>query len=896
MELPAGTRLGPYEILSHIGAGAMGVVYKAQDTRLGRHVAIKVLPPVFARDPDRLSRFEREARAVAALNHPNIVSVHDIGSAEIQAGPETVRVTYLITELLDGETLRDRLAGGALPAKKSADIAMQAARGLTAAHDRGIIHRDLKPENIVLLGDGQVKILDFGLAKQSAANKHEQQTMTSTEAGTVLGTVGYMSPEQVRGAVADPRSDLFSLGAVLFELATGQRAFVRDTAAETMTAILKDDVPEAAIEALPPALARIIRHALEKEPNDRFQSARDFAFALRAYQDSTSSGPGSGAVIAATPPRSMSRRELVAWSIAGIAIAVTAAALFLTPAISGHSTALGAGSPTIFSPAVPYRDSELRSPSISPDGARVAFIAHDTSGDTIVVRRFDAIQTQALKGTAGVRQGSIFWSPNGESLAFSAGGRLKTIELASGKIEELADASASYGGAWGPDGTILFSPEERSPIYRLDVKTRKTAPVTTLDTGKGEEAHRWPHFMPDGRHFIYMPWRIDTVTRTIHLASLDGTAPRALFDSESAPVVAGNHFIYARDVPSRLLTLAFDPKTYELDGEPTPIVGDDNVDYWWATGDSQITASANTLIYMTGKYRPTRLTWFNRSGRALGFVGDADVYYDPAISRDGKMLAVEKRDPDNDATDLWTVDLARGAFSRLTSTRGFEDVSTWSPDGRRIAFAGDINNTSEPTLFIKAADGTSPEESLMKGRQFPMDWSRDGRYLLYKKDGGATRQDIWVYDFQTKQSRAVMHSPFDETGAHFSPNGKWIAYASDEGRDMQVYLRAFPDGGTKIQVSTAGGQMPEWRADGRELYYLAPDTTLMSVDIRENGNSVDVGTPQSLFVTNTDPPNVIRNTYASSPDGQRFIVMSPVVPLGTSRLVGVMNWAAGIKK
>jgi Tol biopolymer transport system component len=545
---------------------------------------------------------------------------------------------------------------------------------------------------------------------------------------------------------------------------------------------------------------------------------------------------------------------------------------------------------------MPYRDGELRSPAISPDGTRVAFVAHDTSGDSIVVRRFDALQSQAIKGTAGVRAGSIFWSPDCESLAFPAGGRSKTNELATGNIEELANAPSSYGGDWSRDGTILFSPAERSPIFRLDVKTHKAVPVTTLDTGKGEEAHRWPRFLPDGRHFIFMPWRIGTVTRTIELTSLDGGAPKPLFESESAPVVAGNYFLYARDVPSRLLAQAFNPKTYELEGQPAALVGDDNVDYWWASGDGQISASATTLIYTTGKYRSSRLTWFNRSGRPIGFIGDADVYYDPAISRDGRMLAVEKRDPDNDATDLWTVDLARGAFSRLTLSDGFEDVATWSPDGRRIAFAGDIINSSAPSMFVKAADGTGTAEALAKGRFFPMDWSRDGRYLLYMRDGGATRYDIWVYDFQTKATRPVMNSTFNEFAAQFSPDGKWIAYASDEGRDAQIYVRAFADGGAKIQISTAGGVIPAWRADGRELYYLAPDTTLMSVEIRATGNSVSAGAPQSLFTTNTDPLQVLRNTYAPSPDGQRFVVMSPVVSPGTSRLVGVMNWAAGIKR
>ncbi len=419
MPLPPGTRLGPYEVLSLIGAGGMGVVYRARDTRLGRDVAVKVLPAVFARDPDRLARFEREARAVAAINHPNIVSVHDIGSAEIvdpDQGP--VRAAFLITELLDGETLRDKLRQGPLTARKSADVALQVARGLAAAHDRGIVHRDLKPENIVLLRDGRAKILDFGLAKQSTptAGSHDEQTMAATDAGTVLGTVGYMAPEQVRGEGVDPRSDLFALGVVLYELATGQRAFLRQTAAETMTAILREEPPELATVSASssPSLARIVRHAIEKDPNDRFQSARDFAFALQAVSESTSSSaepaPTGGHVT-----RPVRGRESVAWITAAL-LAVTAAAIYWWP----RAVPATAASPIIVAPSLPFRDASLSSPSVSPDGQSLAFISRGRSGDAIVVRRLDSLQAQPLKGTAGAQPGGVFWSPDGRSLGFFA--------------------------------------------------------------------------------------------------------------------------------------------------------------------------------------------------------------------------------------------------------------------------------------------------------------------------------------------------------------------------------------------------------------------------------------------------------------------------------------------
>ena len=893
MNLPSGTRLGPYEVLSFIGAGAMGVVYRARDTRLGREVAIKLLPPVFARDPDRLARFEREARAVAAINHPNIVSVHDIGSAEVVDSEQGgVRAAYLVTELLDGETLRARLAQGAFPARKSADVALQVARGLSAAHDRGIIHRDLKPENIVLLRDGHVKILDFGLAKQSTqtAGSDEQQTMAATDAGTVLGTVGYMAPEQARGEAVDPRSDLFALGVVLYELASGQRAFARATAAETMTAILREDPPELAVApgSSTSGLSRIVRHAIEKDPNDRFQSARDFAFALQGFGESIGSTASEESVQAGvTAKRPMRWRESVAWMIAAL-LGLTAAPILWWPR-QAPTAAVG---PVIFAPALPFRDASLSSPAVSPDGLSIAFISHSRTGDAVVVRRMESVQARPLKGTAGAVEGGVFWSPDARSLGFFASGRLKTIELASEKVDDIADAPSGYGGAWGPDGTILFSPDERSPIFRVSATGGEATPVTTLDPARHDEAHRWPQFLPDGRHFVFTPWTSGAVTRKTQLASLDGGATTTLFDAESGAIVAGNYFLYVRDLPvSRLMAQAFNPTTFALEGRPI-VVSDDNIDFQWYTGQPRASASAGALVYTTGKLTQSQLTWFSRTGRPLGTVGDADVYYDPTISPDGTTLAIEKADADRGATDLWTVDLTRGAFSRLTSTPGFQSVATWSPDGRRIAFASDAG--PGPKIWVKNASGTGTEDVLIEGRAFPMDWSRDGKYLLYLLSAGATRLDVWAYDVERKTSAAVLNSPFNELKPRFSPDGKWIAYVSDEARAEQVYVRSFPDGAAKFQISTAGGTQPEWRRDGKELFFLAPDTTLMAVDVRESGASLTVGPPQALFVTNIEPERVIRNSYAAAIDGQRFLVMSPLVNPSASPLVGVLNWTAGL--
>jgi Tol biopolymer transport system component/tRNA A-37 threonylcarbamoyl transferase component Bud32 len=892
MLLTAGTKLGPYEIVSTLGAGAMGEVYRARDTRLNRDVAIKVLPPAFARDPERLSRFEREARAVAAINHPNILSVHDIGSADIvDANGRTERATYMITELLDGDTLRARLAGGPLPLRKALDVAMQAARGLAAAHDRGIVHRDLKPENIVLTRDGHVKILDFGLAKMAtgpAASASDAQTVAAgTEAGIVMGTVGYMAPEQARGEAADARSDLFALGAVLYELADGRRAFSRATPPETMTAILRED-PAPLRPDVAPSLDRIVRHALEKDPHDRFQSARDFAFALKAAGESLTSS-GSGPMATVPKGRAMRPREMAAWAcVAALAIAA-AAAWWMVPTPQAAT-----GAPAIFTASLPVTGQPLASPAVSPDGTRIAFVARDGDADAIWIRRLDAMRAELVKGTASVRSQNLFWSPDGSSIGFFAGERLKTVEISTGKIESLADAPSAHGGAWGPDGTILFSPDERAPIYRVNANGGAATRVTTLDPARGDEAHRWPQFLPDGRRFVFMPWRSSSTIRSIQLASLDDPVSKTLFDSQSGVVVSGSYFLSVEEYPSRLVARAFESATLPAVGKVRPVVADDNVSFFWNSGYPSLSAGAGTLVYTTSKFSPSVLTWFNRTGRPLSTLGETDAYYDPMLSPDGGRLAIEKRDPDRGSTDVWTVDLARGAFSRLTSTSGFESVPTWSPDGRRIALGTD-QIEGGPKLLLKDI-ATGAEEIIVNSRAYATDWSRNGETILYVTDGGATRRDVWTYDIARKKSSPLLASAFGEWNAKLSPDGKWLAYVSDESRDFQVYIKSFPDGAVKIQASSNGGNQPQWSRDGAELFFLSADSTLMAATVRPSGAQLSIGTPQPLFPTHVDQNDVIRNQYAVSNDGQKILVQVPVVNPGTSPFVAILNWQAGIGK
>ena len=872
MPLSAGARLGQYEIVSALGAGGMGEVYRARDTRLHREVALKILPETFASDPDFRTRFEREARAVAALSHPNIVQIFELG-VEGQH-------LYAAMELLEGETLRERL-----PLRKPGEYALQIAHGLAAAHARGIVHRDLKPENIFITRDGQVKTLDFGLAKLVEHQPEGGVTRLAsgteppaTAAGVVLGTVGYMAPEQVRAQSVDHRTDIFAFGAVLYEMTTGRRAFSEPSAVETMHAILHEDPldRQTSDAAMQPGLERIVRHCLEKNPDDRFQSTRDLVFALQAFSSTS-------AAVSAVGPRTRTKTVLWRAAVAGLAL-VMASAL-----VTRQFSALPApANPVMFSISPPSAG-RLAMPAVSPDGTRVAFIAPGEAGSTgevIWVRRLDAIQSQEIPGTGGVR--GLFWSADGGSLGFFSAGKLKTIELATGRTDAISDAPSGFGGSWGADGTILFSPHERSPIHRVHAGGGEPEAVTRLDTTAGEEGHRWPQLLPDGRHFLFMSWRSATTMRPIRVGSLDGTPPRTLFEARSGALFAGDHLVFILEPPARLMAWAFDARRVELQGKPFQVVADTNVAWEWGSGDPLAAVSpAGTLAYTTGKNRRSRLTWFSRTGRELKSVGEAGTYYDPAISRDGSLLAIERHDFDRGSGDLWTADLARGTFSRLTSKPGFESVALWSPDGARLAFASD--DEAAPKIYTADTNGSSGIQVLLQGRSFPTGWSPDGRYLLYMAGVGSSNLDVFAYDTELRESRPLLTSVFSEGSATFSPDGTWIAYVSDETQRRQVYVQSFLEGGRKLQVSTGGGHQPQWRGDGKELFYLAPDNTLMAVDVQATGRQVRVGTPQPLFVANVDQAKPIRNSYAPSADGQQFLLVS-MIDHHVSPIVTILNW------
>jgi Tol biopolymer transport system component len=907
MALTTGTRLGPYEIIGSIGAGGMGEVYRARDTRLDRIVAIKVLTPLLADDEILRDRFQREARAISSLNHPHICTLHDVGSQDA--------VEFLVMEHLEGETLANRIARGPLGVHEALRLAGQIALALERAHREGIVHRDLKPANVMLVRGGSggqmVKLLDFGLAKQSApaparvtvtspalasaprgSNPDHAVTRTSamTAEGTIVGTFRYMAPEQLEGRDVDARSDIWAFGCVLYEMVTARSPFEAATTAGTIAAILeRQPRPLEITSPLAAGLERVIGDCLEKNPDDRFQTVRDVRRELEWLPQTIAS---------ASLPAPRGRVLLFGWSALAAALAIAGTALvtwrlrpdaapppaaIFTVTLQPNADAIGSTTGIRMTPR----------PAVSPDGSRIAFIAHSADGDVVWLRRLADPQPQVVKGTAGAR--GVFWSPDGASIGFFAGGKLRTIELATGRLEIICDAPAAFGGTWGKDDTILFSPDERSPIHKVAARGGTPAPVTTLDAGRQDQAHRWPQFLSDGRHFIYMPWTDGRTNRSIQLAQLDGSPSRTLFEAHSAAVVSGDYLLYTTDMPSRLMARRFDVEKLEVDDVAFAAVPDDNVDYSWMTGDSGASAGGDVIAYTTGKYRMSRLTWVDRTGRSVGTFGEIGGHFDPRLSPDGAMVALERLDWSKGSGDVWTVDPARGAFSRLTSAPGYESTPVWSHDGRRIAFSSDQGNV--PKIYVRNASGSGADEVLVSppARSFPTDWSADGRYLLFMLNGGVTRTDIWRYDIVERKAAPVLVSSFDEGWATLSPDGKWIAYVSDENAQSQVYVRAFPDGDFKAQISTAGGAQPQWRRDGKELFYIAPDNTLMSVEVQELKGRLRAAAPRALFTAKVEQGRTIRNQYAVSPDGQRFLILS-AVNAGASPIVAVLNWRSLIKR
>jgi Tol biopolymer transport system component/predicted Ser/Thr protein kinase len=907
-ELAVGQRIAHYEIVALLGSGGMGEVYLAHDTKLGREIALKLLPVQFTTNKDRLRRFEQEAHAASTLSHPNVCVIYEVG--ETEQGRH-----YIAMEYVDGVTLRQHMTEARLKLSEVLDVAVQVASGLAAAHDLGVVHRDVKPENIMLRRDGYIKVLDFGLAKLT---EHPTTNFTTaagapvkTDTGVVMGTVGYMSPEQVRGEDADHRSDIFSFGSILYEMLSGQRAFRRETMAETMTAILKEEPPELsetkAKISLP--LEKILRRCLEKKLERRFQSANDLAFALEAL--STPSGSGlqpATSMTAATDGRAVAgrtwftRNGLLAWVAAGVLF--VAALILAIPYFFQRAPAAPAMTRFIISPPEKLI---IESLALSPDGIRLAFSGRDESGKTLIwIRALDTLMTQALPGTEGAR--FPFWSPDSRSIGFFADSKLKRIEIAGGSIQMLADTSLEPRGAsWGHDGTILFSPGTLSPIYRVSATGSSTSPVTEIVQSRNENSHRWPYWLPDGRHFIYFARGAQKEKQALFLASLDSTNPKLLLN------VASSVAYMPADISSRspglllfmrdraLMAQPFDADKQKLFGEPHAIAED--VMHYGEIGPTDLgvfSISTNgVLCYQTGDKSVSQLTWFDRSGKQLGTVGSAGSFIEPALSPDGKRVAVTM-EKEGDPADIWILELARSTFTRFTFAPHLDQRPSWSPDGSRIVFGSDRNGFGE--LYQKLSNGVGSDELLLAGHpdqnMMPDDWSLDGRFIIYNGGRTGTSSDLWILPLEGDlKPYPFLQTQFNESHAKFSPNVKWVAYVSDETGRAEVYVQSFPASGGKWQISIGGGDQPQWRRDGKELFYLSPERKIMAVQVK-SGATFEIGVPAPLFQTGVNPTTSTnaRNNYVIAADGQRFLVNNVVPETASKPVTVVLNWPVQLKK
>jgi len=907
MTVGMGAQLGPFEVLAPLGSGGMGEVYRARDSRLGREVAIKVFPAAFSADEDRLRRFEQEARAAGMLNHPNILTIYDIGTHD--------GYPYIVAELLDGEELRVQMNRGPLPVRQALDYAQQITLGLAAAHEKGITHRDLKPENLYVTADGRVKILDFGLAKLKRQPVHggvNSETPTAlvsptTNPGTVIGTVGYMSPEQVLGEEADHRADIFAFGLILYEMLAGRPAFEGASAVAVMSAILRDEPPELveSNDKIPPQLDRLVRRCLEKRPERRFHSAHDLGLALEVLSATSGSrleaqsAALSGAAktqAEARGPRLPNRKRLV-W-IAITALLLLAALPFVIAYIQRAPLTTRAVRSFILPPEKSifnFVGLNAGPVTVSPDGRRLAFVASASEGRNLLwVRPLDALSAQQLAGTEGAFH--PFWSPDSRFLGFFADGKLKKIDAAGGPPITLCEAPMGRGGTWNLNGVIIFAPNNTGALHRVSASGGASSEVTKLDEARGELSHRWPCFLPDGRHFLYLgrgSILSEGETAAICVASLDSQGSKLLLRANSNTAYTQGHLLYLRE--GALLAQPFDAKRLETTGDAFPIA--EQIQHIPALGRGVFSVSENgVLAYQTGSATGNlQLTWFDRSGKPLGVLDDPAPNANPKLSPDGKRLAVVITDPQTGHPDIWLYELARGIKTRFTFDPAGEREPIWSPDGSRIVFTS--NRKGHFDLYQKSANGAGSEELLLESNfdKAPSSFSPDGRFLLYSAVDPKTKADLWVLPLGgDRKPFPFLQTEFTESFGQFSPDGRWIAYRSDESRGGEIYVAPFPGPGGQRQVSTAGGRQPRWRGNGKELFYLSPDDKMMAAEVNGQGATLEVGAVRPLFEARQSVTGGF--LYDVTGDGQRFLINAAVEQKASSPIILVQNWTVDSKR
>ena len=870
MPLLPGSRIGPYEIVGVLGAGGLGEVYRARDSKLGREVALKVLPDAFASDQDRIARFEREAQVLASLNHPHIAHIHGFESSHDSRA--------LVMELVEGQTLADRLRAGPIPLEEALPIARQIAEALEAAHERGIIHRDLKPANIKVSEDGVVKVLDFGLAKAidpPAATGSVSQSPTlsihATQAGVVLGTAAYMSPEQARGKPADARADIWAFGVVLFEMLAGRSPFEGEEISDILAGVLKTEPQWNKLPRdLPPPIDRLLRRCLQKDRRLRLQHIGDARLEL---DDALRSGG------VAPSHRGVSMRERMAW--VAILAAVVAILIFVLR-------------PSQVPP--PEMHVEVSTPnalvmgfSLSPDGQSIAYSGRSERGPQIWIRELSSGGVRAVKGTEGGEY--PFWSPDGRQLGFFAGNRLKRISVDGGAAITLAPALTPAGGSWGPDGTILYVPSDNGPVRAIS-ESEKGGRSEIVTRSSERIAARLPQFLPGGRRFLF--YASSGIQPGVYVGELNKDEIKHVTAADWPAVFVSNHLLFVRD--GTLYSQRFDPNSAEVSGSPQRLSEDV---FGGLFAANMAVSNSGVVGYRTGPgaRAPRRLVWFDRSGKRLQTVGEeGGLMSNPSLSPDGRYVALQRTTNGN--IDIWIIDLQRNAPSRLTEHPEVESLPLWSPDGTRIALGQTVIPGGPGVIPVDRPSEITPLGIESGGGQILTDWSSDGNYLMFKAaDAETGANDLWVMPLKgDRKPFAVASGSFDERDGQFSPNGRWIAFESDESGTPEIYVQPFQRPGRRIPVSTGGGTQVRWRADGRELFYVDPNDNFIAVSITDADGGVSIGAATKLFSATIAPVRVIsRQQYVVSRDGQRFLVVnSDAAPVPPVMLL--LNWRGGTER
>ncbi len=882
MGLSAGTQLGPYEIVGPLGAGGMGEVYRARDTRLERSVAIKILPAHLSCDPVRKQRFEREAKTISSLNHPHICVLHDVGHQD--------GIDYLVMECVEGETLAKRLEKGPLPLEQVLKYGAQIADALDKAHRSGVVHRDLKPGNIMLTPTG-AKLLDFGLAKPAAPLTSAAmltavtQDSPVTEQGTIVGTFQYMSPEQVEGKELDGRSDIFSLGSVMYEMLTGQHAFEGKSQLSVASAILeKEPAPITSTKPLTPsALDHAIKKCLAKHPDERWQSTSDLASELKWI---TESGSQAGTAARATAQGKMQRA--LPWLVSLVLLfALIVVAIWWRNSRASEQT-------MYFSAPFPFHARDM---ALAPNGHTLAVVAYwETARKNILwIYELGSPNANSLADTEGATY--PFWSADGRSLAFFADGKLKKLEVPGGPVQTICDAPSGRGGTWNGDGVIVFTPEGTlgtgRGLYRVSASGGTPTRISDTDASRGEQSHRWPMFLPDGKHYLYMAANFtgQKGVNAVFVGSLDSKEKRFVVEATSnASYAAPGYLLFCRD--KNLLAQRFDLKRLALIGEPTTILTE--IQYQpqirralFAVSDSGL------LVAQTGSgVALSQPVWFDRKGNEVGAVGKPDVYGNVFLAPNGRSVAVDITDMASLNTDVWTHDLQRDNAKRLTFNPAADTAPIWSPDATRLVFAS--NRQLNTDLYMKNSDGAQDEKSIVHDDvdKWPNDWSRDGKYILYTRG-----TDLWFLTLPELKSSLFLKAVSILRNGQFSPDGKWVAYASNETGKWEIYVTSFPDARGRWQASTSGGEQPRWRADGKELFFLSSDSKMMAAPVT-TGATFDAGSPATLFQTTPRQPVSTNDQFAYdvSRDGQRFLINTQVKQAETAPMSVVLNWTAKLNK